>query len=373
LIEKNKIYHAHTNEEFQQREKPGLSGFDFLDFEIMENDDEDEVDIENEWDNDYDGDVSECFNDESSNPSSTSNCCLPKDRKYFTSYWKSKLSKVTQLHIRRSLSMFYGFLMRFYPKVSTINDVSVTQYQEYFRFIDHKKICRVSKIKYRQNLALYYKTILLPQQRTDQAKFEFLNNYRIIFSNDIYRFRESGKRRDVILLSKEDVIDIVRFFRSRDFKEYLMAAILAYTGMRVGGLVSIQRRNVDLTNRRIFVYEKPTDDSSGENSYCIPKKLVKDLECYLLEMTTRYPKEQRLFAISTNKVRKHLSYYKKKSISPKLFRNAINSHRAKMGLDESLRCILLNHSVKNINSKHYLKDYLDWQNRLELYDKFFPY
>ena len=61
MIEKNKIYHANTSEEFQRMEKPRLSGFDFLDFEIME--DEDKVDNENEWDDDYDGDVSECSRD----------------------------------------------------------------------------------------------------------------------------------------------------------------------------------------------------------------------------------------------------------------------------------------------------------------------
>jgi integrase len=296
--------------------------------------------------------------------------CPVKDRPYYEQYIQTKQSVFTKIHITRGLTDFYDFIIDHYPRVNSILKVTPQQFRAYFEYLDHRALQKDIKTKTRQNLKAFIFWIISPDLIRGK-----LPKYRdeLIFMNNFYRFRESGTTHETVLLSKEDILECIRFFQDRNFRVYLMVKILAYTGMRIGGMINIRIDQIDLEQRKITTQEKPTTTHNGINEYCIALPLMADLQSYLLEVQLKNPGQEFLFPMSTTSVRNRIHKWKKKQVHPHAFRDALNTRWAELGLEMALRDVLMNHEASAINSKHYLKKYRNWEEKLTLYDQYFPY
>jgi integrase len=299
--------------------------------------------------------------------------CLELDQLYLDGYVQSKKSDSTQRKVRQNLYFFYNFIIDSYPSIKSILEVDPLMFRAFFTHLENQSLQKVGKNKYRQNLKAYIYWIISPDLALGIIP---KINYELVFSQKFHKFTQTTPAKDDIVLSREDIFNCLKFFQGRNFRDYIMFSLLAFTGMRVGGLVSILIDDIDLHERRLKSQEKPTEDNLGLNEYFFPKSFIWDLEAYIMEIKAKYPNQTQLFPITEKAVRIQLRNWNNLA-HPHLFRDAINTRRFEMGLmDDALRGILLNQSPngKSINSRHYLKKYLkSWEARRELYDQYFPY
>lgn len=295
---------------------------------------------------------------------------LQNDAQYVQEYLGSWNIETTKYQKQKYLEFFYGWLGSKYPQVDSILKVTPVQFREYFQFLDGQvQGLLITKRRYRGTLKEFIYWILRPRLAAGEI---IPYNYEIIFDRQYYTLNDTGTHRKEDPFSKKDVLECLSFFRERNERDYMMFATLAYTGMRVGGLVNIVRDEIDFEKRRIITQEKHTKAGTGLNEYPIPVGFVRMLKGYCLQHKASFPNEERLFPITTKSVQKQIKLWRK-SAHPHLFRDAINTRWSEAGLDEGLRAILLNQQPEGVNAQHYLKTYRGWASRLELFDKFFPY
>jgi integrase len=303
-------------------------------------------------------------------PNATPTFIFEKDYALLESYVQSKRSPFTQKHVRRAIVFFWKYVKTQNLAIQSILEVDPLLFRRYFEHLDRQPMRQMVKSKLRQNLKAFLFWILSPDLVSGiLPKY----NYEMIFSNKYYRFRESGHVYPEDPLTREDVLDCLQFFQARNFRDGVMFKLLAYTGMRIGGLIALKIADIDLVNRKLTTQEKPTQVHNGLNEYCIAQALVADLQAYLLEVQMKNPSQIHLFPVSPNSVRRQLGKWKRKKTHPHAFRDALNTRWAELGLEMALRDILMNHEASSINSKHYLKKYRSWDEKLALYDQYFPY
>lgn len=299
----------------------------------------------------------------------TPKVCLSKDQHYLDTYIASKRSNYTKLKVSQTLHYFYNFLIQTHPETNSILNVDAHQFREYFQSINEVPVRKASKDIYKQNLKAYIFWILMPLM--SEGKLPKLN-YEMIFSPRFFKFIESSLPKNESPFSREDVLDCLRFFYGRNYRDYTMFSLLAYSGMRVGGVTALKIEDIHLEDRYIITQEKPTGNSPGINTYFIPKKFQTDLKAYILEVTAKNPTQERLFPIEPKSVRHQLKKWRP-SAHPHLFRDAINTRWFELGLEESLRALLLSQTPHFVNSIHYLKKYQTLEAKREIYDRYFPY
>jgi integrase len=247
--------------------------------------------------------------------------------------------------------------------------VTAAQFREFFMVVDGWDIQRCVKEKYRTGIKRYLEWIIMPLMAEDKAP---ARNYDMIFKDRYYQFKEGGHPREEEPFTKQDVLDCLNFFRNRNERDYIMFTLDAYTGMRVGGLVSIRIQDIDFVERRIQTREKRTKATAGNNSYVIPLKFVNTLKAYVMQIRALFPQQELLFPIDVRTVNKQLKLWRA-SAHPHLFRDALNTRWQELNLDKDMREILLNQKPTSVNAKAYLKKYRSWPAHRLLYDNAFPY
>jgi integrase len=274
----------------------------------------------------------------------------------------------TERKERNKLSYFFQWCHKHHPAINNILDVDAKIFREFFQHIDAKDIQVRAKTRYLSAIKKFINHLILPILVENES--QITRNYSLIFSKRFYTFKMGGETRNAPVLTRDDVLDCLRFFRDRNYRDYLLFSILAYTGMRVVGAVHIQVKNISFTQRAIKTQEKRTKRSAGVNIYIFPKKLRIPIKSYIAEF--HLDAQDPLFAISTKNIRKQLKKWRHRA-HPHQFRDTLNTLFFEGGLEESLRMVLLNQNP-GMNVKHYVKKYLrDLSARRELYDRYFPY
>ena len=162
---------------------------------------------------------------------------LEKDKEKFVAFIKSKKSEHTKKNVSQNLHYFFNYIKTTYPKIQSVLNITPEQYKNYFNHVNDRKLRKNVKSKYRTNLRafIYY---LLGDILAYNEKLPF--NYQYIFSNKFIKFTDTTGEIERDALSITDVFEMLAFFQNRNFRDYVMVELLAYTGMRVGGLVSLQ-------------------------------------------------------------------------------------------------------------------------------------
>lgn len=292
------------------------------------------------------------------------------DQALYKTFLSSEQNHGTRARKTFQLQFFYDWSVAHYPGIHSILDVTPLQFREYFQYVnDHVQGQLSVKNKYRTTVKQFIYWIIRPLIAVgDTIKY----NYEVVFEPAFLPMRDTGSRRNEEPFSKADVTDCLNFFRTRNEQYYLIFALLAYTGMRVGGVVNIEIDKIDFENRFIWTQEKQTKATTGSNMYPIPLSFVNTLKGYVMQYQQLSPKENFLFPLATGVIRKQLRKWRNEA-HPHLFRDALNSRWMEQGLDEGVRALLLNQKPKSVNADHYLKILRSWKARLEFYDKYFPY
>jgi len=292
------------------------------------------------------------------------------DQKAVDSFLANERNGYTHARKKMQLAFFYAWLQDHYPAIQTILDVDPFQFREYLQFVEQTVHAGITpKTKYRTALYQYIKWIIGPKLA---AREQIQYNYDVIFDPNYITFTDTGTHYDDIPLTKTDIVNCLAFFRARNERDYLLFSILAYTGMRAGGVCNIRIDNVNFDTRSIKTQEKRTSHSTGMNTYAIPKTFMNTLKAFILQQTQIFPTEPRLFPITPKAVRIQIKRWRKDA-HPHLFRDALNTIWMDMGLDQAIRSMLLNQVPTGVNAQNYLKKYRSWPARLELYDRFFPF
>jgi integrase len=295
---------------------------------------------------------------------------LPKDLSNWTSFIANESNAGTKKRKIYQTTYFYLWLVERYSAIETILDVTPIQLREYFQWVDTSVHALLDvKSKYKTSLKQYIYWIITPQLAAgEQIKY----NYEVIFKDSFYTMKNTGTHRSEEPLTKQDVLDCINFFRERNERDYIMVCLLAYTGMRVGGLMNLELRNINFDLRCLLTQEKRTRAHNGINKYAIPPFFVRILKAYVTQLQALYPTQTHLIPICSRVIRKQLKKWRS-SIHPHLFRDAINSRWSEAGMDIGFRSILLNQKPPNVNTDNYQKFLRSWNARIEIYDKFFPY
>jgi integrase len=283
----------------------------------------------------------------------------------YTKFLASIPNPHTNREKRKKIEAFYDWIG---DQAPTILEVTPAQFRDWFLKINTMNISESCKRRYRESIKSWIYWIISPKI----AEGEVLKyNYEVIFSTRFVPLTPGGTHRTEHPFTKKDVEDCIAFYRDRNERDYFMVSVLAYTGMRVGGLVGIYPADFDFTERTIITHEKKTRTHSGENIYFIPGKFVNQLKGFVLECQTNRPGE-RIFNLDPKNVRKQLRLWRP-TAHPHLFRDALNTRWEEQEMQEALRALLLNQTPSGVNSKHYLKKYRDLADRRAMYDKYFPY
>ena len=188
----------------------------------------------------------------------------------------------------------------------------------------------------------------------------------------------NGDRKEIKeIASKEEIEQILQYFKMFNFKHYLIFRLLIETGMRKGELINAKYNDLNTEKRYIRTTGKTEDVA-----YYYSKELAHFLKQYLNErekisqnndilfLTNRLEKySNRPFNLLLKNACKKLGI--EKNITCHTFRRTINTFRKKIGCSNEDRKILLNHKVNDVNIESYL--IYDHEEYLSLYDKFNPY
>ncbi|MHA1730477.1 MAG: tyrosine-type recombinase/integrase [Promethearchaeota archaeon] len=272
----------------------------------------------------------------------------------------------TRARVLRKLECFYKFISA-NSEYNSIMDIPARSFREFFRLVDSWDIRKTSKAKYRTALKRLVFHILYDWLGEGR---EIRRNYDIIFSTQNFKFKEGGTLLRGRPLSRDDVLECISYFRRTSFKYFVLISLLAYSGMRIGGLISLRVRDINLTDRSLSVREKRTTSSSGKNIYFFPRKFTITIRSYIAEKNLG--RDDRICDVTDKTIRARMKRWRD-DVHPHLFRDAINTRWEESGMPTPVREMLLNQRPTGTNARHYLKKYRDVGALREVYDRFFPY
>jgi integrase len=181
-----------------------------------------------------------------------------------------------------------------------------------------------------------------------------------------------------VYANKEEVEEILQYFKRNSFKLYLIFRTIADTGMRKGEIINAKISELNIEERHFYTKEGKT----GEKIYPIQKDLAKKLEIYLNGRKKENVKTDILF------LNKHLRQYNNKDfntflrearnalkinkrITTKTFRKTLNDYRKEMGCNLEDREMLIGHKNDSVNVQNYTRS--DIKRHIKTYDNWYPY
>lgn len=184
----------------------------------------------------------------------------------------------------------------------------------------------------------------------------------------------------------EDVKTIIKhLYYTKPTRIFIALCLIIFAGARVSEICQIELRDINLETRWYITSVKSKRNEKRDGIYYYPEFFIPYLKRYIETLKIEHSNPQLLFPsgsisgyISPRTIQKYMSITKKElgikaNINPHAFRDFINTERKIRGCDKDFLTILLNQTVKDVNTGHYLKRY---ENRIELrkvYDKFNPF
>jgi len=291
-----------------------------------------------------------------------------KTRKSSLNYFfESKYFGYGDFYIPSDFSLNVVFLKR------DIFDIDTDTLIDYFDYLKHLETISLGTKKTKWILLISLLNFCMEYYR----KYNFIviiPKHSINWNGIVHKEPETNKN---VVMTKEEVKDILNYLKLRHFKYYLIFRIFTETGMRKGELININYDGVNLEERYI-----KTKGKTGKKVYYISKGLTRYLKAYLRERKLKNVSTKALFLSTHSKryaERQFNTYLKevlnelkiKKTITCHTFRRTLNTLRKLMECPTEDRKILLNHKVKDVNVESYVK--LNYKQYLELFDKWYPY
>lgn len=320
---------------------------------------------------------------------------------------KSRASKLS------SMSNMRKFLKSYNKPLTDIQKVDIQNYYEELN--NNSEYTRSSKkVMFNEvkQFLLNYLNILESQILNSDMEIleKSLNQMRItsilnyLYNSTNFKWRgvhnENPDTNKKVVMTKDEVKKIVDYMKieDSDYHKYYMFRILAETGMRRGGVVSLNLETKinshyisieeDLKERRLRAKEKTSLSGGNYNVYFISKELADLLLTDYLPKRRKFEVEddlgkplfvsshnRRYFVDSLNKIMERALKFLNidKRISVHTFRKTLNTLRFNMKCPDKTRKILLCHREKDVNFDHYVSDKAKSENFLKMYDEYNPY
>jgi integrase len=279
---------------------------------------------------------------------------------------QSNFAKRTQYQKEIYLTTCFNF----FKSIKTAENflqIKPSEFKQLFLHLDKMQVLDSAKKRYRYALKNYADWLCSDLIANNQpAPF----NYDFIFSNRFYTFRDSGTPSESHYLELKDVMDFLKWAKfTQPPIVFFAALVLATSGCRHDGVITLTRGNIDFTNRKFTMLEKSRDRGSKIKYYVMNKQIIEKLKEYISYLPET---QDRIFAISQQKLNKRFKRWKS-YMHAGLFRDSFNTILEENNVEEAIRDILQNRTPKSINAKHYLKKYSDWEKRVEKYDSIDPF
>lgn len=296
----------------------------------------------------------------------------PMNKTVINKYLKRYRYSYQSVKTRKS-ALNYFFNSKYFGYMGHIFDINTDTLIDYFDYLKHLETISLGTKKTKWTLLISFLNFCMEYYR--QHKFIVIIPKHSINWNG-FNHKEPETNKDVVM-TKEEVREILEYLKLRHFKYYLIFRIFSETGMRKGELINTDYDGVNLDKRYIKTMGK-----TGKKVYYISKELANFLKLYLKERKLKNVKTKALFlSIQSKKytergfdayLKKVLKDLKiKKNITCHTFRRTLNTFRKLMGCPNEDRKILLNHKVRDVNVESYVR--LNYKQFIELYDKWFPY
>lgn len=308
--------------------------------------------------------------------------------------------------IRNNLKSILDF--KYEPHVLTFLKVNVNKRKIQKGPRKGDAIQLVTKEKWRIAIKKYYDFIIKIYQKQGKA---FINP---VPDSDLYKFdkpkMDLTKVRIASLQKKityNHALKLLNHFYFNDFEFYIALGFLVWSNPRIDELTNVEVANIEIPdpNRqynieiefeqkkykvnqlRFFLTSlKRTKKEDKYGVYMYPTFFVNDLKLYLAQKELIYPKDPYLFPspmiknrpIAQATIRKRITKACKLlnisvKITPRLFRDLINTNRKRKGADSDSLSLLLNHEIDRVEATHYNLDYKDFAYIQVVYDQTFPF
>ena len=304
-------------------------------------------------------------------------------------YLSQFLKRFSNNYQRTTKNKLLYFVIWLY-KTKKIDSILDTEYDDIEQFfeedIDKRKISLISKEKWRLPLNSYYEFISKIFKRKKGKIF-----FNPVPDPDLYVF--SSKRKTAAdLILKKDLLtyeiskNILDYCYKNDFQMFIIVSLLLYSGARISEIMSLNDEDFIMEHRFLFNEIKGAAKKPKFGVYFFPRFFVKYLKIYLIEKEMLYPEDIFLFPskvyrskfMRTGTVREHI--HKICEIlkitvphNPHKFRHLLNRERRKKGVGKMDRTLLLNHTPRDTEAKHYNEDLEAILELREIYDNTFPF
>jgi len=256
-----------------------------------------------------------------------------------------------------------------------VNGIETLSYLK--NVIDKKDIEKKSKQRIRFFLKAYYNYVVEVKNLMEQETFR-----NPIPSSKIWSFSGNQTslkelRFEIQVLKMEEIKQIIKhLYYTKPTYIFIALCLIIFTGARVSEVCQIELKNINLNSRWFITKVKSEKREKREGIYFYPDFFIPYLKRYIETVKIEYSNPKFLFpsnrSSSGHIIARTIQYYMKEiknelgikaKINPHSFRDFINTERKLKGCDKDFLTILLNQTVKDVNTAHYLKRY---DNRMEL-------
>ena len=274
----------------------------------------------------------------------------------------------------RKSSLNYFFESKYFGFKKHIFDIDTDTLIDYFDYLKHLKTISLDTKK--------TKWILLISLLNFCMEYYRKHNFIVVIPKHSINWngidhKQPNTNKDIVM-TKEEVEQILDYCKLTNYHYYLIFRIFAETGVRKTGLINIDYDKINIEKRYFNTIEK----YGREAIYYYSKDLAKHVRIYLKQRKLRNSNSKAFFLSNHlkrfserpfNMILKTITKELKinKNVTCHTFRRTLNTLRFKMGCPDRVLKILLNHKVENVNYNSYVK--LNYNQYLELYDKWYPY
>lgn len=273
----------------------------------------------------------------------------------------------------RDSSLNYFFKKKYFGYQDHVQKIAKNNLYDYFYYLKALNLT----LRTKQNKWIILKSFL-------QFCMEYYSDFLIMIPSKTINWgihHKDSNSNKTVLATEDELKRILNYLLERNYRFYLIFRMFQETGMRKGELINAEYKNINMEIRYIRVKGK-----TGEKVYFFSKDCAKHLKMYLENRESIKSDEPYLFL--TNRLNKYnnrqfnqiLKGEKgvlkalgiKKDITCHTFRRTLNTLRkTKLNCPVEDRKNLIGHKTSDTNIADYT--ILDYQEKLALYDKYYPY
>ncbi|HDZ16648.1 hypothetical protein LCGC14_0666480 [marine sediment metagenome] len=279
-------------------------------------------------------------------------------------------SKQSQAMRKSSLNYFF----KKYGYSGEIFDINTRELLKYFSWLKNLPEINLTTKKSKWSILTSFLNFIMEDPENDfMVK---IPSKRVNWNGTSLKTDKSNRE---VYATKEELRQILDYFKVRNLKFYIIFKLFTFTGIRKGELINLRIDEIDIEERVIHLYIGKTMEKyyiSPNDDFQLYFKMYLNWrnqkytgDNYLFITNRNHPYSVRLFNKKLKDARDNLGITNR--ITCHTFRRTLNDFRKEMGCPLEDREQLLGHKTRNVNISGYTKQ--DIIRHRKLYDKWNPY